>query len=63
MCLLGDCIIGPYLVPERLTAATSYAFMDEALPVLLEDVPLATKEHMWYQHDGASPHTGVAFVV
>jgi hypothetical protein len=30
--------------------------MDEALSVLLEDVPLATKEHMWYQHDGALPH-------
>jgi hypothetical protein len=30
--------------------------MDEALPVLLEDVPLATKGHMWYQHDGTPPH-------
>jgi hypothetical protein len=37
--------------------------MDEALPVLVEDVPLATREHMWYQHDGASPHTGVVFLI
>jgi hypothetical protein len=29
--------------------------MDEALPVLLGDVALATK-HMWYQHDGAPQH-------
>jgi hypothetical protein len=56
--MLGDCIIGPYPLPERLTAVTYYTFMDEALPVLLEDVPLATKEHMWHQHDGAPLHYG-----
>jgi hypothetical protein len=54
--LQGDCIIGPYLLPERLTAATYYAFMDEALPVLPEDVPPATRELMWYQLDGAPQH-------
>jgi hypothetical protein len=26
--LLGDCIIGPHLLPERLTAATYYTFID-----------------------------------
>jgi hypothetical protein len=49
---------GPYLLPERLTAATYYALIDEALPVLLEHLPLATREYMWFQHDRAPPHYG-----
>jgi hypothetical protein len=32
--LLGDCIIGPYLLPECLTAETYYTFISEALPVV-----------------------------
>jgi hypothetical protein len=28
--LLGGCIIGPYLLPEHLTAATYYVFIDAA---------------------------------
>jgi hypothetical protein len=43
---VGDCIIGPHLLPEHLTAATYYAFIDEALPGLLEHIPLATRTHV-----------------
>jgi hypothetical protein len=33
--------------------------MDEALPVVLDDLPVTTREHVTsYQHDGAPPYTG-----
>jgi hypothetical protein len=41
------CIVGPRLLPERITAAT-YAPIYEALPVLLKDVPLPIRGHFWY---------------
>jgi hypothetical protein len=31
-------------------------FLQEVLPVLLEDLPLAVRRDMWFQHDGASAH-------
>jgi hypothetical protein len=31
-------------------------FLQEVLPVLLEDVPLAVRRDMWFQHDGAPAH-------
>jgi hypothetical protein len=44
--LLGDYIIGLHLLPEHLTTTTYCVFIDKALPVLLEDLPLATRENM-----------------
>jgi hypothetical protein len=31
-------------------------FLQEVLPVLLEDVPLAVRRDMWFEHDGALAH-------
>jgi hypothetical protein len=31
-------------------------FLQEVLPVLLEDVPLAIQHDMWFEHDGAPAH-------
>ncbi|EFN63727.1 hypothetical protein EAG_00069, partial [Camponotus floridanus] len=31
-------------------------FLEESLPELLEDVPLATRNAMWFMHDGAPAH-------
>jgi hypothetical protein len=50
--LLGDVSLTCYILPERLTAA----FIDKVPKVLLEDVSLATTEHMWYNHNSAPPH-------
>lgn len=32
------------------------SFLWDVLPLLLEDIPLATCENMYYQHDGAHAH-------
>jgi len=30
--------------------------LKDNLPALLENVPLQTRQQMYYQHDGAQPH-------
>jgi hypothetical protein len=49
-------LIGPYILPSPLNGHVYRIFLDEVLPVLLEDVPLAIRRRMWFQHDGAPAH-------
>lgn len=58
--ILGSQIIGPYFFPQniRLTAAGYLNFLEENLPLLLDDIPLASRQGMWFQHDGAPVHFG-----
>jgi len=58
--ILGDHLIGPYILPERLNGRTYYIFLNEVLPELLENVPLADIRGMYFQHDGAPAHFAVA---
>jgi hypothetical protein len=48
-----DIIVGPYLLLDRLTAQRYRDFLETVLLVLLEDVPLAVRQRLWFQHDGA----------
>lgn len=54
--IVHDHLIGPYILPVRLNGRTYHAFLSEVLPELLETVPLALRQEMWYQHDGAPAH-------
>lgn len=54
--ILGANIIGPYILPPRLTGPAYLNFLQNQLGDLLEDVPLHTRARMWYQHDGAPAH-------
>jgi hypothetical protein len=49
--------MGPCLLPGKLTAHW-YNFLETVLPGLLEDVPLAVRQVLWFQHDGAPAHYG-----
>lgn len=49
-------LLGPFVFPPRLNAAIYLEFLENTLPELLEDVPLAVRQRMWLQHDGAPPH-------
>ena len=51
-------IIGPYLLPNRLTGEIYLTFLRDMLPTLLDAVPLAIRQVMWLQHDGAPAHFG-----
>lgn len=54
--IVDNYLIGPYLMPCRLTGNVYETFLMEVLPRLLDDVPLAVCCRMWYQHDGAPAH-------
>ena len=54
--IINGRLIGPYLLPARLTGANYLIFLQEILPELLQDIPLGIRQHMWFQHDGAPPH-------
>lgn len=57
--ILDDYIIGPYVLPARLTGSYYRTFLEEILlPTLLEDIPLGIRHNMWFLHDGAPPHIG-----
>ncbi|GBO04646.1 hypothetical protein AVEN_268492-1 [Araneus ventricosus] len=57
----GDHLVGPYLLPERLTGANYLVFLQQVLPKLLddEDVSAAMRSSMWFQHDGAPAHYSI----
>ncbi|XP_011864749.1 PREDICTED: uncharacterized protein LOC105560328 [Vollenhovia emeryi] len=54
--IVGGSLIGPYVLPDRIGGAQYLQFLQDTLHTLLEDVPLNTRQHMWYQQDGAPAH-------
>lgn len=54
--IVNDFLIGPYLLPNRLNGRTYVIFLEEVLPELLDSVPVAVRNTMWFQHDGAPSH-------
>lgn len=54
--IVGDNLIGPYVLPARLNGETYLNFLRANLPELLEDVDLQTRRNMWLMHDGAPAH-------
>ena len=54
--LVGDHLIGPYVLPNRLNGQAYLTFLRDDLPDLLDDIPLLTRQRMWLMHDGAPAH-------
>ncbi|GBL89022.1 hypothetical protein AVEN_255173-1 [Araneus ventricosus] len=54
--ILGDRLLGPYLLPERLSGQSYLVFLNEVLTEFLDDIPLAAIQGLWFQHDGAPTH-------
>ena len=48
--------IGPYFFPPRLNGQLYADFIENQLPILLEDVPLDVRAELIFQHDGAPAH-------
>jgi hypothetical protein len=53
--VLHDRLIGPFIFPGRLTGEVYLHFLQDELPQLLEDVPVATRRRMYFQHYFAPP--------
>jgi hypothetical protein len=59
--MVGDCLIGPHVLPHRLTGHHDRYVLLHDLPELLEAVPLAVRGRMYeYMHDGAPTHCSQA---
>jgi hypothetical protein len=56
--IVGDIVVGLYLLPDRLTAQRYRDFLETVLSGLLEYEPLAVRQKLWFQHDGAPAHYG-----
>jgi hypothetical protein len=54
--IVGDCLVGPHVLPHRFTGDHCRDFLLHYLPKLLEDVPLAVRARMWCMHGGAPAH-------
>lgn len=57
--IIGDYLIGPFFLPGRLDGRSYLHFLEEELNGLLEDVPIALRNRIWYMHDGAPAHFSV----
>lgn len=57
--IIGDRIIGPYFFDQALTSNRFLEFLNNDLPILLEDVPLATRRTMFLQLDGCPAHYSI----
>ncbi|GFV21459.1 uncharacterized protein TNCV_3259931 [Trichonephila clavipes] len=58
--ILGDHLIGPYILPDRLTGPRYLIFLEQVLPELLDSahVTAATRTSMWF-HKMEPPHISV----
>ncbi|KAL1488282.1 hypothetical protein ABEB36_015233 [Hypothenemus hampei] len=54
--MINGMLIGPFFLPDRMTGANYLNFLQNNLPVLLEDVTLNIRQIMWFLHDGAPSH-------
>lgn len=54
--LVNGQLIGPFILPNKLTGNEYLHFLQNHLPTLLEQVPLNVRRQMWFMHDGAPPH-------
>ena len=55
--IVYDCLVGPYVLPSRLTASHYLEFLNNMLEEQLDvKMPLSERVHMWYLHEGERPH-------
>lgn len=54
--IIGNFLFGPVFLPSRLNGIAYHNFLVHELPQVLEDVPIRTRQRMWFMHDGAPAH-------
>lgn len=54
--IVGDSLIGPIFLPNRLNGQHYLYFLQNVLPIHMEDIPLDIRDNMWFMHDGAPCH-------
>lgn len=54
--IIGDVLLGPVFLPNRLNGASYLDFLINMLPELLDGMTLHERTTMWFMQDGAPPH-------
>ena len=54
--ILGDYLLGPIIIPDRLNGAAFLEFLQNTLPLIMEEISHAIRREMWFQNDGAPAH-------
>lgn len=57
--IIGDQIIGPHFFETSLNSISYSKFIEQDLPILLEEVPLKKRMVMWFQQDGCPAHYSI----
>jgi len=58
--IMGTNILGPVILPNILNGASYLEFLETNIPDFLEEVPLADRNKIIFQQDGAGPHNARA---
>lgn len=56
--ILNGQIIGPFELPDTINSENYLEFLENRICVLLDDIPLALLQTMWFQQDGCPAHYG-----
>lgn len=54
--IIGDTLIGPHFFDGTLNGEKYRNFLDQTLPLLLDELPYALRLRMWFQQDGCPAH-------
>lgn len=54
--IVGDSLLGPVFLPDRLTGDAYVNFLRTDLIDCLDTLPLNVRQNMWFMQDGAPPH-------
>ncbi|KAJ4449582.1 hypothetical protein ANN_00985 [Periplaneta americana] len=54
--IIGDRLVGPHVLVNRLTGQEYTNFLENTIPHVLEDTPLINRQHIHFLHDGAPAH-------
>jgi len=57
--LVNGYVVGPHFFDGHLTANRYNNFLQNELPVLLENVDLHTRQRLWFQQDGAPANSAL----
>jgi len=57
--LIGGILLGLYFYDGTLNGKRYLDFLINQLPLLLENVPFATRENMYFQQDNAPAQTAI----
>ncbi|XP_050307004.1 uncharacterized protein LOC126743817 [Anthonomus grandis grandis] len=58
--IIGGRVVGPYILDGALNGLTYLHFLENVLPILMEDIALNVRQNMFFQHDGCPAHYALA---